>query len=401
MSKSDTFEPASVPTLQLGRRWLWGALLVAVVGLLVLVGGWLVDPTRTAFAYLVAFVTCLSTCLGALIFLAIVHAMNARWPVAVRRLVEALVVPLLLLAVAFIPIAMCIEMLYPWSWASERLPHHLAELLAKKAPYFEPAWFWGRAALYFVVWLAVALPLLWWSARQDRDNVPSLRIRQRIVGAAGLPLLALTLTFASFDWVMSLHPAWYSTMFGVYVFAGGFVAALALLTIIVTLADLRGQMATLLRPSHYYALGRLLLAFVIFWAYITFFQFMLMWMANKPEEVSWYIARSEHGWQWVALTIIVLHFAVPFLVLLSYRIKWRPRALSVIAALIVLAHWIEIHWMIVPATGSGVVVHWVDFGAMALFAGACVGISLWWLGGRPAAPRWDPMLPKGVRYESA
>ena len=397
---SEEFEPTSVPTFDLDRRWIGISLLAAVVGLLALIGAWLVDPTRTAFAYLAAFVTCLSTCLGALIFLAIVHTMNAKWPVALRRLVEALVMPLGLLLLAFIPIALSTDLLYPWAWPHDALPHHLVELLEAKQPYFELEFFWIRAAFYFVCWLAVAVLLVRWSTRQDRGPDGSLRIKQRTLSALSLPLLALTLTFASFDWVMSLDPAWVSTMFGVYVFAGGFVAALGVLTIVTTIAQRRGHMQGLLRPSHYYALGRLLLAFVVFWAYITFFQFMLIWIVNKPEEVAWYLERSEQGWQWVALAIIGLHFVVPFLSLLSYRIKWRPRALSSVAAVIVLAHWLEVHWMIVPAADSSAVVHWVDLAALLLLAGACTALALWRLRGRPAAPRWDPALPKGVSYDS-
>jgi hypothetical protein len=397
---TETFEPDAIRIVQIDRRWIRASLAAAAVGLVLLVVGWVVEPTRAAFAYLVAFVTCLTTCLGALIFLAIVHAMNAKWPTAIRRFVEALCVPLVVLVVLFVPIGVGLELYFPWAWPPARLPEHLAALLARKQPWFAPGFFWLRAALYFGVWLLVAALLLRWSARQDRDADMALRIKQRWLAAGSLPALGLTATFAAFDWIMSLDPAWYSSMFGVAVFAGGFIAALALLTISVTLADRRGDMLALLRPSHYYALGRLLLAFVVFWAYVTFFQFMLIWLANKPEEVAWYIERSHAGWQWVALTVIILHFLAPFLVLLSYAIKWRPRALAVIAGVIALGHWIEIHWMIVPAAHPRWIVHWVDVGAIMLVAGLCVAVALSWLHNRPAAPRLDPTLPKGARYDS-
>ncbi len=397
---NEQFDPESIPHFARPRRGLALALVLAAIGLAAVIAGWLVDPSRTAFAYLAAFVTCLSAGIGALIFLATIHAMNAKWPVSVRRLVEGLVFALVPLTLAFIPIALTVEWLYPWAQPHEALPHHLVELLEQKRPYFELGFFWGRAGAYFAIWLLVAIPLLVWSARQDRRSDPSLRVKQRVLGAASLPILALSLTFASFDWVMSLDPAWYSTIFGVYVFAGGFVAALALLTIATYAAERRGRMAGLLRPSHYYALGRLLLAFTIFWAYIAFFQFMLIWIANKPEEVAWYIERLEQGWAWVAIVIIALRFVVPFLALLSYKIKWRPRALSLIAAIIVVAHWLEVHWIVVPALHVDLVISWIDVGAILLLGGGSAAFVLWWLGGRAAAPRFDQALPKGARYHS-
>jgi hypothetical protein len=144
----------------------------------------------------------------------------------------------------------------------------------------------------------------------------------------------------------------------------------------------------------------LLFAFVVFWAYIAFFQLMLIWIANRPEEVAWYIERSEHGWQWVALAIVVLHFAIPFFALLSYAIKWRPRALCIVAGVIAFAHWLEVHWIIVPAGRFEGIVHWVDVGPILLIGGACLGFAVWRMRGRPMAPRWDQALSKGASYHS-
>jgi hypothetical protein len=394
-------DPADVPVFRGGGRVVLGSVVAAAIGLVLVVAGWLLAPERTAHAWLAAFITCASTSVGGLVFLAIVHAMNAKWPVVVRRLIEAVVAPLPVLAIAFIPIAVFADDLYPWvAPVSHDLPHHVVELIAKKKPWFELEFFWIRSAFYLTSWIVVAGLLLRWSARQDRDRTDVPKIRQRMLSAAALPLIALTLTFASFDWVMSLDPAWYSTIFGIYVFAGGFVAALGVLTIATTLAQRGGWLAGLVNPSHHYALGRLLLAFVVFWAYIAFFQLMLIWLANRPQEVVWYLERSQRGWQWIALAVVVLHFVVPFFALLSYAIKWRPRALSTVAGVIVLAHWIEIHWIVVPAGRFEWIAHWVDLGAMLLIGGSCVAFAMWRMRGRPIAPRYDAALSKGARYYS-
>ena len=395
------FHPDQVAVFRGGKRWMLGAVAAAVVGLVTTVTSWVFDPERTAYAYLAAFITCLSISLGALIFLAIVHAMNAKWPVAVRRVVEILVAPLPLLALAFIPIAVFVGDIYPWVQpVSGHLPHHVAELIEKKRPYLNAPFFWGRAAFYFVCWLAVAAGFHLWSKRQDHEPSSSAKVGARRLGAASLPLLALTLTFAAFDWVMSLEPAWFSTIFGIYVFAGGFVAGLGILTIAVTMAERGGWTRGLIFRSHYYALGRLLLAFTVFWAYIAFFQFMLIWIANRPEEVQWYIIRLEHGWQFLAAVIFILRFVLPFVTLLSYRIKQSGRPLSILAAIIVLGHWIETHWMVVPAGHFEWIVHWADLGAMLLVAGSCTAFAMWRMRGRFMAPRFDEALPKGVRYSS-
>lgn len=396
------FEPEAIAEFRGGMRWILGSSAIALVGLAVVIAGYVFEPQRTAYAYLVAYTTCLTIAMGGLIFLAIVHAMNAKWPVALRRLVESMAAPLPILAVAFIPIAVWAGEIYPWvEPLSPELPHHLTELLEKKKPYLQVEFFWGRAAFYLVCWVAISTLLLRWSSQQDRIRGAGLELRQRMLSAASLPLLALTLTFAAFDWVMSLDPAWFSTVFGIYVFAGGFIAALSVLTIATGQAERGGWLRGLLRPSHYYALGRLMLAFVVFWAYISFFQFMLIWIANRPEEVAWFIERSTHGWQWFAAAIVFLHFVVPFVALLSYAIKWRPRALSVVAAIIIVAHVVEVHWMVVPAGHFEWLVHWVDIGALMLIAGTCVAFSIWRMRGRPMAPRYDAALPKGVAYQSA
>lgn len=395
-----SFDPKKIPTVRLPRRLLLGALVALAVGAVLVAVGGVLSPMRTLYAYLAAFCELFTVALGALVLLMIFHAMNASWPVPIRRLLEIIVSTLVVFAIAFIPIAAFVDPIYPWMDPASRLPHHAQVILEKKEPWFDVGFFWGRAAFYWVSFLAVGGLLVAWSRRQDDSAAPGLRARQRALSCGALPLVALTLTFAAFDWMMSLEPIWFSTIYGIDIFAGGFEAAIGLLTVFVVLADRRGLLPGLVQSSHYYALGRLLLAFVIFWAYIIFFQVFLIWIANRPEEVEYYLRRLEGGWWVVALVIGIGHFVIPFLVLLSYRIKRRPERLVVVGAWMVVMHLVDVHWKIVPTLDGAAVVHYADLGALLLLGGACTAWIAWRLEGQPVAPRHDPMLPKGTRYHS-
>ena len=395
-----SFDPTLVPEVRIADGARKGSALAMAIGVVLLAIGAIFDPMRALYAYLAAFCELLTIALGALVLLMTVHAMNAGWPVPIRRVIEAIASTLVVLAIAFVPIAIFVDPLYPWTDPAGRLPAHAQALLHEKEPWLRVGFFVGRAVVYWASWLVVLAVLLRWSARQDMNPAPELRVKQRALSAGALPLVSLTLTFAAFDWMMSLDPVWFSTIYGLDAFAGGFEAAIGVATIFVAVLDARGRFAGLVSGSHYYALGRMLLAFVIFWAYIVFFQFFLIWIGNKPEEVAYYLRRLDGGWSVVAGVIVIGHFVVPFVALLSYRLKWRPRALAVVGAWLVLMHLVDVHWKIVPALDGAWIVHFADVGALLLLGGAC---TLWMARryhGRPVAPRMDPMLPKGARYFS-
>lgn len=393
------FDPQIVRVYRGGGALIAAGLLGAVVGGVIVALGWWLAPDRTAYAYLSMYCGFTSLALGALLLLMIVHVMKAKWPIVMRRLLETLVASLPILALGFIPIGLSVERIYPWvEPVPHHLPHHALELIEKKRAYLETTFFWSRAAFYWASWLVPAWLLLAWSKRQDDSAEVRIRTRQRQASAVALPLVGLSLTFASFDWIMSLEPAWFSTIFGIDIFSGGFVGAIAIMTVVVTIADTKGWLSRLVSSSHYYALGRMLLAFVIFWAYIAFFQFFIIWLANRPEEVEWYMHRLEHGWWIVALVIIVGHFVVPFVLLLSYRFKRRRGPLAGLAIWIVAMHFVDVHWKVAPALPDAAIVHWADFGAFLFLGGLCSAFATWWLRGRPIAPRLDPLLGKGSRY---
>lgn len=376
-------------------------LVLAVGGLAALAGtitGMATDAERALAAYLVAVLYWLSLALGGLVLLAVGHATRARWFVVVRRLTERIVVALPILALLFLPVLFGVEALYPWSHGEggggHELPRHLASYL--NIPFFV-----GRALFYFVAWITVGELLYRWSRRQDRGDGIALHRRQLRLGAGSLPLLALTLTFASFDWLMSLEPRWVSTAFGVYVFAGAFVATLALLIVLAARAQ-RGPLAGKVLGTHFYALGRLLLAFVVFWAYIAYAQFFLIWIADLPEEVTWYAARLGPHWRAASWVLAAGHFLLPFLLLLSKGLKYRPRALAAISVWLLAMHYVDLYWLVMPALyHEGTELRSVDPAAFLLVGLIVLGVSGWRTRQAPALPAGDPELRASLRYSAS
>jgi hypothetical protein len=369
---------------------------LGVVGLVI---GAFLAPQQLFPAYLVAYAYAVSVALGALIFLMIGHAMNAGWPVVVRRLTETIVASLPALALLFVPILFGLHRLYPWT-RPEALSDEVArQLVLAKRSYLNVPAFLIRTAVYLVVWVVIGERLRRWSLARDTDPRADVDRRLRALSAGALPLVALTFSFAGFDWLMSLTPTWFSTMYPVYWFAGGFVAALALLTAL-TFAAQRAGLLPEITLFHYHALGRMLLAFVIFWAYAAYFQFFLIWIANRPDEVTFFADRARGAWRSASVVLVVVQFVVPFFALLSYRLKLRPPLLATVAAWIVAAHYLDVHWLVMPSFRAHVPYHWLDAAALLAVGGACTASSLSRLRGHPMIPVHDPALPRAIAYES-
>jgi hypothetical protein len=383
--------------------------MIGGLGLALWTIGLIVTPEQAMHSYLAAFAYVTSLVLGTLIFLMIGHIMNAAWVVAVRRLQEAVVAALPVLGVLFVPIAVASGHVYPWVEPPADVSEHTMHLLDHKRPYLNVSFFVARAIVYFAVWIVAAELLRRWSLVRDRRvqsgaeiDHEALSTRMRVLSAAMLPLVGLCLTFAAFDWLMSLDPTWFSSMFGVYYFAGGFLGSMALLTVLAYAARRRGLLAEELTGFHFHALGRLLLAFVIFWAYIAFFQAMLIQIANKPEEVTFYLLRLEGSWSVVSYALIIGHFAAPFLVLLPRHVKFRPRLLAGIAIWILFIHYVDIYWLVLPVLhGRGAMPHWLDVVALVGVAGVATAFAAWRQRGLSALPEGDPRLSEALSYRSA
>ncbi len=382
-----------------GSRLLSASLTLGVLGLLLTGLSFIANPQQALFSYLVGFAYWFSLAIGSLFLLSIFHAANAKWPVLLRRMLEIMAFTVIVFAPLFLPIAAGMKHLFVWVSPPANLPEQTLELLKHKQPYLNVPFFLARTAVYFVVWIAVSALLNAWSARQDEVEDLGLTTRQRRLGASSLPFLAITLTFAAFDWLMSLHPTWYSTIFGVYYFAGGFLGAIAAWVVITVRARGPNLYGALASPDHYQSMGNFLFAFTVFWAYIGFSQFMLIWMADLPEEVRWYLLRATGRWEAVAVALFFGHFLLPFFALLSRALKRTPRPLGLVAAWLLFFHYLDVYWIIMPALHPQAPhPHWADLTAWVGIGGIAVAFGIWRIRGRYTVPVGDPYLQISLQY---
>lgn len=365
-------------------------LLVGVGGALLLVLGVFVAPEQFFRSYLVGYTYWLGLALGSLALVMVHHLTTGSWGYPARRILEAASRTLPALTLLFLPLAFGIHELYEWSHEEA-----LAEspLIAHKAAYLNAGAWLVRAAVYFAVWLALAAVLNRWSARQDREPRPVLVKRMRVVAAPGLVLYVLTITFASMDWIMSLDPEWYSTIYGVWLLGGHGVLTLSFLIVVGSYLARRPPMAGVISPVHFHDWGKLLLAFTLLWTYFSVSQLLIIWSGNIPEEVLWYEYRLDGGWQVVALSLAFFHFALPFLLLLSRDLKRDARLLVPVAVLLMVMHWVDYFWNVVPVFSPGeLTIHWLDLVAPLAIGGIWLWLFVRELGKRPLLPIGDPYL---------
>lgn len=345
-----------------------GACLIAVAyGL-----GWSRKDQFEQFAhsYLVSYVFFLSLALGAQGFILMQHVMRARWSVVVRRLAEMTSACIPFLALLFIPIVIHSARLYDWRSPGE---HHLT---AFKQAYYHPAFAFARVVAYFGLWWWLSRFLLRTSVKQDTTGDTGLTRKLEVVSAPALLVYAFLVTYFSFDVIMSLDVHWYSTMYGVYFFSGAMVGFLALLALNAMLLQRRGLLVDLVTRRHYHDVGVLLFAFVLFWAYIAYSQYMLIWYANIPEETVWVKHRQEHGWGVVAIVLLLGHFLFPFLGLMSRHMKRRLPILGFWSVFLLAMHWLDLYWQIMPSFSPGrVPLHALD-AVIFLGLGAIMGGAL-------------------------
>jgi len=349
-----------------------------------------VDAQQAWLAYLVAVMSVLTVSLGALMLVLMAHLTGATWFVVLRRLAEAVAASTTVLVLLLVPLVFGLHALYPWL-TPDRLEPHVRAVVLRKQAYLNLPFFLARAVIYVVAWLLILARLRRWSSRQQAGEDPG-----PIAGfsAAAAIVVGFTLSFAAFDWLMSLRPDWSSTMYGLRVIAGTFVPALGLIAVL-----MRGGRIPA-RAGHAQALASLLLSFVIFWFYIAFCQLLVVWIGNEPDEITWYVARSHGGWLAAGGILAIGHFAVPFLLLLFRRVKRSLRAMARLGVWLLAMHYLDMCWLVVPDAGgwswSGV---WMYAAALLLTSGAAAVLAAWWLGELPALPRRDPDLPDSLEYE--
>jgi len=334
---------------RLGRLLAGGALIPLVIG-------FFLNPVALAQAWLVGFSFWLELSLGGLALLMLQYQITGRWGFFSRRLLEAIALTLPLLAVLFIPVILSLHALYPWTD-----PELVAasRVLSAKAGYLNIPFFTIRATLYWAVWIALALRLRVWSRRLDQPRfAPAAAVRLARLSAGGLVLWFLTFSFAAVDWWMSLEPEWFSSIYSVILMMGQALIAAALVTFALIALRRRPPLAGLLDRPVLNDLGNVILAFTMLWTYMAYMQWLIIWNGNLPEDISWYVRRTRNGWQWFVAALFLLHFAAPFVVLLSRTAKRNARVLGGLALLLLAAHLASIWWLIRPAWGTRF--HWLD-----------------------------------------
>jgi hypothetical protein len=366
-------------------------LASGAVGLLACVAGGFADASQAYRSYLFAFLFWAGVSVGCLSISMINHLTGGMWGLVIRRLLEAGTRTLPLVTLLFVPIALGLPRIYVWA-----RPEVVATdaLVQRKSLYLNPAFFLGRAVFYFAVWNLLAALMNRWSLALDSGPDRPTERRLRGLAGLGLVLLGLTITFSSVDWAMSLDPHWYSTMYGILFMVGQVLSALSLMILAVAGLGAERPLSDVIRPGAVHDLGKLLLAFVMLWTYIHLSQFLIVWSGNLPEEIPWYIRRSQGGWLYLALVLVLFHFALPFLLLLSRELKRNARSLALVAAALFAAHVLETFWLVGPDLGGhgehavGVAFHWLDVAAI-------LGVGGVWLLGFARQLKTRAIVPVG------
>jgi len=373
------------------------ALIIGIIGIAGCVVGFFVDRGHFFHSYLTAYAFWLTIGLGGLFFTMLHHLTNATWSIVLRRISENVMMTLPLLAILFIPIIAGIGELYHWS-------HHdviaNSPVLQAKSSYLNTGFFIIRAVLYLGIWLFLARGLYKTSLAQDKEHTESQLPRLKKLSAPGMLLFAFTVTFAAFDWLMSLNAHWYSTAFGVYIFSGSLLSALAFITLVTIFLRERGYLSNLITLEHYHDLGKLLFAFTVFWGYIAFAQYFLIWYANIPEETIWYRVRWDN-YRFLSLLIVFGHFVIPFVALISRGAKRNLTVMKIMAIWLLLMHWADLYWVVMPNhPGHALQSVWIDIAAVIGIG----GLALWFFARRmtstPLIPVNDPRLEASAHLVS-
>jgi hypothetical protein len=378
--------PPQIDTLQ---RVGLGLGLIGIVGMAV---GFATDHAQFYKSYLLAYIFVLGIPIGSLALLMIHHLSGGRWSLVLRRTFEASARTIPLMAVLFLPIVLGIHDLYEWSHA-EVVAND--PILLHKAPYLNQAGFIVRAIAYFVIWSGLALMLARWSAQQDTQSFPLDRFNK--ISGPGMLILGLTVTFASVDWVMSLDPHWFSTIFGLWFLMGMTLTAMAFSIVVASLLHNNPHVARALSTDRFHDYGTLMYAFIMLWAYLSYSQFLIIWSANLPEEIPFYLRRFGDGWQSVTLIGVAGHFVLPWMLLLFRSTKRNTRRLVAVACFMLVMRFLDVFWLIAPWVKQGAFgVHWMDIAAVIGVFGLWVGAFSHLLKGRAVLPVGDPYLPEAL-----
>jgi hypothetical protein len=371
------------------------SLVVGVLGLAACAVGWFLDPKTFYKAWLPGYLFWFEIVAGALGILMLQYVTGGEWGLLIRRPLGAAARTMPVMLVFFIPIA--IGLPYIYIWADHAAVEHDALLQAKQL-YLNPTGWMIRSAIYFGLWFLWAWRLRALSLKFYEDRAPETELRRRRWAAAGLPMIVLTLTFASVDWVMSLEPKWYSSMFGISFTVGCGLSAYAYVTFLLTQLSKTKAMEDILKPSHFRDLGNLMLAFVMLWAYTAFSQYLLIWYGNIKEETPYYLKRSHGIWGLMAATLILFHFFLPFMMLLVRAIKDRPKTIAIVTVILIALRFVEIYWLTAPALyGEHFHFSWITVAALVGIGGVWFWFMVQQLKGQTIIPIHETWVEEAIR----
>jgi hypothetical protein len=383
------------PPADLGGRQRT-ALVVGLVGAAVLAAGAFTNTPQFFRSYLTAFLFWFGIALGSLGLQMLHHLTGGAWGLVIRRILEAAARTLPFVGLLFLPVAFGLGHIYTWADAAKVAAD---PVLQHKAPYLNVPFFLARAVAYFVIWGLFAYLLSKWSLRQDQGDGAAFQ-KMKALSGGGLVVYCLTLTTAIIDWLMSLDPHWFSSIYGVYALGGQGISTLAFVILVASWLVTRAPMASVLQPRHFHDIGKLMFAFTMLWTYFCLSQFLIVWSGSLPEETIWYAHRLAGGWQIVAVAIVLFHFALPFLLLLSRDLKRNARTLSRVALLLLFMRFVDTYWQAAPnfhhSLAEGLQSIWLDLAAWIGIGGIWLAVFYWQLGRRSLLPIHDPNLPEAL-----
>jgi hypothetical protein len=390
---------------ELAKKAQLTAIIVAAVGLgLTLAGGLFglgghgeADSKQFFFSWLTSFAFYTTIGLGALFFVILHHLVRASWSTGLRRIAENLAINLPLMAVLSIPVVIGLKKVYHWAGEHGAIADPILEA---KHSYLNVSAFGVRAVVFFVLWTAI----IWFfrsnSVAQDSTGAHALTFKMRRFAPLSMLTFALSSTFFAFDWLMSLDYHWFSTMFGVYIFAGSVISFFATTILVVLWLTRNNVLANTLTVGNFHDAGKLMFGFIVFWTYVSFSQYFLIWYANIPEETAWYLHRSQGGWQYLGTLVIVGHFILPFWVLMSRHIKRNRMILGVGAFWMLLMHFVDLYYVIMPSLHHHFHPHWLDITAFVGMGGVFFAAFIFWCRKAAVIAHKDPQLEASMRYDN-
>jgi hypothetical protein len=389
LSRSDLMAPPVAQVMQ--QR----SLIIGVIGVIAAIAGAFLAPASFYSAYLIGFMFWLGLSLGCMAILMLHHLVGGSWSIVIRRLLESGMMTLPLMAVLFIPILLNLPKIYFWARPESLVDPKIADIAHS---YLNFNGILIRAILYFVLWFGMAYFLNRWSTEQDSIAGQST-LRFRALSGIGLVIYSFAISFAVIDWVMSLQARWISTIYGLLFIAGEALSAFCFCVLIETILGKRKPVSDYLTDTEVHDHGKLMLAFVMVWAYFNFSQWLIIWAGNLPDEIPWYKARLNGGWQFVGLFLVIFHFAVPFALLLSRQLKRKAGTLVWLASWLIIMRMVDIYWHIEPAFHPEVHLSWVIFAILAGMGGLWMAYFFHNLRARPLLPLNAPQTLRLLERE--